>query len=203
MEMIRTATDTSFTEIPSEDEMVKNPLKMADFQYELSLWYWKQTKYGEAMTTSLEALRSYLVYYWQLRKKRPIDLESCRNEANRRNAETQLIRLIQVEEDSPEITFFKKFGEVISEVKKIRNQFAHNLFIMDDSTENAGRVIDEFITWLCKFHDILYSDQREKYLDAYTTSVKTTKILTETDKCILVFVQSWRTEDQIKKITHG
>ena len=71
-------------------DLENNPQYMADFQYFISCWYYEQKRYGIALATALEAVRSSFVPFYLQASGGEVTRENCQNEENRKNAEQRL-----------------------------------------------------------------------------------------------------------------
>ena len=120
-------------------------LSMGEQRLRLGKWYMRQNRYGVAIATGLEALRSFLVVPYLKSRKNPLMTNSDRSpqedESNRREAENALRMAVEViqgesrksdasqsEQISKDITVLaEKMWEAFDETRPIRNTFAHNL----------------------------------------------------------------------------
>lgn len=130
----------------------------------LAKWYQRQNRYGLAVTTACEALRSFLVpYYLQWKDK---GQEKCEDEICRKEA-IQRLDVIQKKKEKwiqTEITDFLVELEILrnSKIKFIRNTFAHNLLSQQSLDEAESKdAIDTFIEMLDKLHDYINHNETE------------------------------------------
>ncbi|MDE7431547.1 MAG: hypothetical protein K2N34_06515 [Lachnospiraceae bacterium] len=107
----------------------------AEKQYRLSKWYYNQNRYGQALATGLEALRSYLVPMYLEWKGENITRQNENSENNRRAAVERLKNLVaMIREnkvlltgDQDTIKIICSLEDCRKTVQSIRNIFAHNL----------------------------------------------------------------------------
>lgn len=142
-----------------------HPENLGELQLRICKWYQHQNRYGLAIATALEALRSFLVpIYLKSRKNMSVNLESCKNENNRKAAESALnnlynnVRKGAISENSIQadlrsrIELLCKIEKSRRNVKPIRNRFAHNLsgnkkeqkYSLEEFKQDKGK-IDAFI----------------------------------------------------------
>lgn len=130
----------------------------------LAQWYQKQNRYGLAVATAMEALRSLLVPYY-LKNFHPeetdLEKESRRKEAVQRLDIVSRNREIWIESD---ITDFLVNLENLrkNDVAPIRNIFAHNLKENEyDDLQKAKDIIDRFIGSLEKLYKLTCERETE------------------------------------------
>lgn len=123
-----------------------NGMSKAEIQYCLSKWYYNQNRYGEALATGLEALRSYLVSLYLVRNT-DSDPE---NENSRKAAVEHLKRFVENEksgkiiwtddnEERNKVTeVIRELEECMKDITLIRNTFAHNLGGQSDNAGNTS-----------------------------------------------------------------
>lgn len=130
----------------------------------LAQWYQKQNRYGLAVTTAMEALRSFLVPYYL--KHFRSDETDCENEGRRKEAVQRLNRISESKDNwiKSVITDFLVDLEYTrkNEVTKIRNVFAHNLEDGDSSDPQQSKdVINAFIQKLKQLNEYLRTSEKE------------------------------------------
>lgn len=170
-------------------------MPLAEMQYRLSRWYYKQNRYGQAIATALEALRSYLVpIYLEWKGK-----EDESNENNRKAAMYRLTSLVNairndrviLYENQDKIEQIKevlcKLEEYQKKVKKLRNIFAHNLkgqyvtkdnlkeqYVTKDNmkpiSEYNKKMIQDFFEIFNKFVELMQRD-RETVAKIYKAEI--------------------------------
>ena len=109
----------------------KMPVK--ELQYLLCRWYLQQNRYGQAVVTALEAMRSYLVEMYLRSKGIDVVYENVMNENYRRESVDKLkAACMRIGESCA--TEYGDAGDLLceldkarAEATKIRNRFAHNL----------------------------------------------------------------------------
>jgi hypothetical protein len=103
-------------------------LPAAEKQYIVSRWYLQQNRYGQAIVTALEALRSYLVPLYLRWKKIELTMENQKNK-NNRLASVERLRIMKdkLKRENEIERIFYDLEIYRSEAKKIRDEFAHNL----------------------------------------------------------------------------
>lgn len=115
-------------------------------QYRLSKWYYNQNRYGEAVATALEALRSYLVPLYLEWAGKDKDERSLRSEQNRRASIERLKNLAAMIREGKIILpgSQKKAAGILCRLEdarktaqSIRNIFAHNLGGQEDETDKT------------------------------------------------------------------
>ncbi len=139
-------------------DVKKTPENVAEIQYLLCCWYLNQNRYGQALATGLEALRSYLVPFYLQSKKMTVDLNHYLDEKNRKAALDLMIPYRgQKQENMDELDLLlMKIEEMRSKLTPVRNMFAHNL--MRDF-EAAQEQITEFIHVLKKLRELIMRDR--------------------------------------------
>ncbi|MCD7826422.1 MAG: TIGR02221 family CRISPR-associated protein [Clostridiaceae bacterium] len=120
-----------------------HPENLGELQLCICKWYQSQNRYGQAVLTALEALRSFLTPLYLMNQKAGMDLKACRNEGNRGEAEELFHKNVKARRKKSEeggntgnlyVPSHPELNRLLSEldalfqpVKKIRNRFAHNL----------------------------------------------------------------------------
>lgn len=158
-------------------------MSLGEKQYRLSKWYFNQNRYGQALATALESLRSYLVTMYLEWKEKNVSLESVSNENNRKAAVDRLKYLVSMirkntivmEGDKNKLQkvskVFCSLEDSRAAVKPIRDVFAHNLdrFCYENkSTAAEDKSAKELIFGF--FHDL---DQFVKWVQMDKEAVKT------------------------------
>lgn len=118
----------------------------AEKQYRLSEWYYNQNRYGQALATGLEALRSYLVPMYLEWKGKDINRQNENDENYRKAAVDRLRNLVaMIRENKVILTEEQDIVKVICSledcrktVQLIRNTFAHNLGGNGDESNNIA-----------------------------------------------------------------
>lgn len=146
----------------------------AEKQYRLSKWYYNQNRYGQALATGLEALRSYLVPMYLEWKGEDITKKNENNENNRKAAVNRLGNLVKmIRENKVILAGGQDIVEVICNledsrktVQSIRNTFAHNLGGNRDETDNITaadsnpkELIDSFFETFHQFVKLMQTDR--------------------------------------------
>lgn len=167
---------------------------MAMMQYYLSKWYYSQKQYGLACATGLEALRSFLAY-WYVEYRNEVEnknanptIQECRNEKIRINAVDRLRqirgRYSKSKNASMEtLTSRKKGCDLLIRLEnarfnatKVRNVFAHNLTVVPQKHENRRESVDFIETYLKLLDEFVnhYHEKwlREAYFDKHTLEKK-------------------------------
>lgn len=173
----------------------------AEKQYRLSIWYYRQNRYGQAIATALEAVRSYLVPIYLEWKGKIID-ES--NENNRKAAMDRLTALVKAIQNDR----VKLYGDKIEQTKEIlctlekcqkavkalRNIFAHNLEgqymaenQMDGVSEYNRNIIQEFFDIFDQFVQCMRTD-REAVEVLYKAEIEQTKSKERKDKAMRLII---------------
>lgn len=155
-------------------------LSVAEKQFATCKWYLNQNRYGQAIATGMETLRSMLVPLYLEFKKIDKSPENCDNEIYRKAAIDRL-RIIKNFCDSSKSVktgienMFCKLEECRKCAVPVRNVFAHNLkekvgcsceVCRNDNFAESGyycsRVITEqFIRELENLHTMLHSNYKE------------------------------------------
>lgn len=161
-------------------EKVKK-MSSADMQYRLAKWYHRQNRYGQALVTGLEALRSHLVPIYLAYKEKPVNKENEQNENNRIAAMKRLtnaaalfgqgkLRPDKGEEKAKDILC--RLGKAAARVIPVRNMFAHNLdgSILPYTRKCTGQEknslkeqVDEFFTAFTDFVKAMQKDYDTMY----------------------------------------
>ncbi len=176
----------------------------AEKQYRLSQWYYRQNRYGQAIATALEALRSYLVSIYLEWKGN----EDESNENNRKAAMDRLTNLVHaiqtgrvtLDRDSDKIEQIKKIlctlEECQKEVRELRNVFAHNLegrHMAEDRMDTVGKYnqkrIHDFFEILNKFVQAMKTD-RETVAAIYKAETDRKKSKVRRDKTMRLIIAS-------------
>lgn len=127
----------------------------ADEQYVISKWYYKQHRYGEAIATALEALRSYLTIFVIEDKSSDTPeewtIDALRKEDTRKIGEDYLTRAVKLPDDSEEEKLLRTLNEQRLVVRDIRNVFAHILENDNLSATDSLKAIDDFMRTLDTF----------------------------------------------------
>lgn len=158
-------TAAGFARLPSEEK-----------QFLICKWYFRQNRYGQAVATGMEALRSYLIRIYPGAEEK--DEAWLKDEQNRRNAIERLKKVyknLQLKKGKR-----NKTEQVLYQLERsrkpavnIRNVFAHNLGRGTSGnrwTETAGNdqaakeIIEKFIQNLSVFRE--YMNRHEKELKA-------------------------------------
>ena len=130
----------------------KNPQYIADIQYFISCWYYEQKRYGVALATALEAVRSSFVPFYLRANGGEEAYENCQNEGNRKNAEYRLGNpgpcSMNVRKQLQEFDVKRK------KVKELRNVFAHNLSKKNGINISDEESAEDIAQFFCAFEDI-------------------------------------------------
>jgi len=128
----------------------------ADFQLALTCWYMHQNRYGLAIVTALETLRSYMVPFYLDYCDMKVSEENCRLETNRKTSQERLYNIQREETFADQIQqniadHLVDMANVVKEVKKksIRDAFAHNLETDTQVDIGVKSIIETFIVRLC------------------------------------------------------
>lgn len=142
----------------------------AEKRLRVTLWYKNQRRYGTAVATACEALRSFLV---ELYVKNILNYEGDSKKYNDENLRKNAIgRLDQIKYDEAAkyvqkrelISFFKELARLHSAAKEIRNRFAHNLQNEEKglkATNMERGVIDRFIEKIVELKKYIETDYDE------------------------------------------
>ncbi len=193
-------------------ENIKNNLNSNyTFQYNISRWYLRQKRYGLAIATGLEALRTMLVIPYLEAIDREVNAENMQNENNRRDS----LDLLKKKEKE---LLHKKENSVLSETeeaiinlekyreraKELRNRFAHNLTQpantgnADGSSVQEGiSLVEKYIETLDKVHQALKKDK--KLFDVKKNDSKTLKVCQENTYFCFGFQNDIKKNDIKKK----
>jgi CRISPR-associated Csx2 family protein len=190
-------------------------LSMAEKQYILSRWYLEQNRYGQAVVTALEALRSYLMPMY-LRWKEMDDTEENQKKENNRKAAVDRLRIIRKKvkkENEKENEIEQMFCELEIyriEAKKIRDEFAHNLeerarkSISRVQKVSSKEIVKTFISLLGQLRKQL-KERGEAVYEIYTRSYEKEvkeKIGGENNR--LIITSDWcKPDDDYKKYKYN
>lgn len=163
-------------------EMIKNVLSqtfhnstsvppqyvIAQKQYEICMWYYKQHRYGVAIAAALETLRSLLVPFYLKSKSKEVSEYEILREDNRK-ASIDVIN--SMERRFPKskdkcVSLYKEVNKARIACVSIRNQFAHTLKLNEQYKLNEARQrekIDIFIKQLDFLKDKIYQDEENMY----------------------------------------
>lgn len=185
----------------------------AEIQYQLSRWYYRQNRYGQAIATALEALRSYLVPIYLERTKK-VD-ES--NESHRKAAMNRLTKLVSAIRnnkvmlcgDSYKIEQIKEvlctLEECQKKVKVLRNIFAHNLegkYVAEDHSDaisgDSKKIIKEYFEIFDQFVQWMKTD-RETVAALYKADIEQKKSQVRRDKTMRLIIASADADIDYKK----
>ena len=163
----------------------------------LAMWYQSQNRYGLAVATAMEALRSFLVPYYLNNSRR--NETDCENESNRKAAIQRLDRVVKsrdnsLESDIPD--FLVELDKKKNAIKPIRDMFAHNLQEVDpDNVQQAKKEIDTFIDKLKQLGEYLERHENE-FEKIYCYEPKKRKIEKKTGAGIRVFISDSDDEEE-------
>ena len=167
----------------------------ADKRLRVTLWYQNQNRYGTAVATACEALRSFLVeLYIRDILNAPIDDKKLKDENLRRNAVSRLGQIKYEEaakytENKELVTFFKKLGTQYGKAKVIRDRFAHNLQNEDKglrATKAERDEIDKFINQIITLKKYIATD-RQEIANVYAFRWKKGKSKSDRGSVLLVY----------------
>lgn len=148
----------------SNEEFLRLPVQ--EKKYAICKWYLNQNRYGLAVATALEALRSYLVPLYLQERNIEVTEKNCENETYRRDA-LDILSYTQkyykerekMQDDTAKIVCQLENCRLCA--KQVRDNFAHNLnekielkcdkCKMQDNYFDSKRVIQEFIFMLGQF----------------------------------------------------
>lgn len=142
------------------------PENIAEIQYLLCRWYMNQNRYGQAIATALEALRSYLVIMYLKYKGIENTLDNCSNENNRK-ASLDRLKLIDKNLKDEDTKLLLQLEETREKVKQIRDMFAHNLSASNTYGKTKTSDINICID-AANMEDMLLKDNKEaieKFID--------------------------------------
>lgn len=152
-------------------------LPMAEKQYAICKWYYNQNRYGLAIATAMEALRSYMVTFYLRGKKIEVNQNNCEKEEYRKAG---LDILANIRKNC------EKTGKNMNSIEmvlcqldccrpcatQVRNIFAHNLNKKVDLQCNRCRgeeyfeartVVERYIFLLDRLRKILKKREEEVY----------------------------------------
>ena len=129
-----------------------NPQYMADIQYFISCWYYEQKRYGIALATALEAVRSSFVPFYLQASGGEVTRENCQNEENRKNAEQRLGNPGPCSTDVRKQ--LQEFEVKRKKIKELRNVFAHNLSKKNGINISDEELAEDIAQFFCAFEDI-------------------------------------------------
>ncbi len=185
------------------------PDHVGEIQLCICKWFQNQNRYGLAIATALETLRSILVPFYLRRNgslEDKVELTDCQNENNRKSAEDMLSHLYDymkkgsIVRDTDELNLLYEIAKLKIDVKPIRNRFAHNLLsdrkqesdakVANESNEsdeylNDKNTIDEFIYKL----ELLSASLKKNIAEAYYRKPErkeTRKISSERDIRLII-----------------
>ena len=156
-------------------------------QLMLVKWYQRQNRYGLAVATATEALRSLLIpYYLKLFHRKETDYEN----ENRRKEAVQRLGLIVKAKDrwmKSEITDFLIELEKLrnGEIKDVRNIFAHNL--LKQGHADSKTAIDRFVACLERLNKYMHFNEKE-FMQVYGYTPQSVSIKKKTGEGIRVFI---------------
>lgn len=174
--MIWASFHQQFRQIRFNENLLKTnldtrPCDMAEIQYFIGKWYYEQRRYGLALATALETLRSYLVLYYLESKGETVTKASYEDENNRKAAVQGLGNLKYCS------TKAKVQLENLEQVRKkatgVRNMFAHTL--ERGEIPDAKETIDQFFEALDVLRDMVMKrspDLKNIYVKEKRTIVK-------------------------------
>lgn len=158
----------------------------------LAMWYQTQNRYGLAMVTAMEALRSFLVPY-HLKDSQHGETD-CENESNRKEAIQRLDRIVQSRDNwiESDITdFLVELDLEKNNIKPIRDMFAHNLQeVNSDYDQQAKKEIDTFIDKLTQLRKYL-ENREDEFMKIYCYEPTKKKIKKKTREDIRIFISEY------------
>ncbi|MBQ9887294.1 MAG: TIGR02221 family CRISPR-associated protein [Lachnospiraceae bacterium] len=189
------------------------PKNMAEMQYLLGNWYIRQNRYGQAIATALEALRSYLVVMYLEYKGLECTMENCCDENNRK-ASLDRLKLIDVNSTDENSRLLLEIEYLRERVKKIRDMFAH-VFSLNNNTKYADinridesldalllnknkKDIDDFMNCLSNLRHKINSDTKKEIYNIYAFSDKQADIV-KSNKDIRFIVSNDTSDIYIKR----
>lgn len=153
-------------------------LPMAEKQYAICKWYYNQNRYGLAIATAMEALRSYMVPFYLRIKNIEVNQENCEKEEHRKAG---LDILANIRKNCVKSGKNKDYMEqALCQLDccrhcatQVRNNFAHNLNKKVDlkcsncKGENeyfeARTVVRQYIFMLDRLRKIIKSNREDVY----------------------------------------
>ncbi len=184
---VKTMLKTTLGAEPNNILKIVDCPNKGEAQLMLVKWYQRQNRYGLAVATATEALRSLLIpYYLQLFHREETDYEN----ENRRKEAVQRLGLIVKAKDrwmKSEITDFLIELENLrnGEIKDVRNIFAHNLLKQGQS--DSKTVIDSFVAGLERLNTYMHFNEKE-FMQVYGYIPQSTAITKKTGEGIRVFI---------------
>lgn len=184
---VKTMLKTTLGAEPNNILKIVDCPNKGEAQLMLVKWYQRQNRYGLAVATATEALRSLLIpYYLQLFHREETDYEN----ENRRKEAVQRLGLIVKAKDrwmKSEITDFLIELENLrnGEIKDVRNIFAHNLLKQGQS--DSKTVIDSFVAGLERLNTYMHLNEKE-FMQVYGYTPQSTAITKKTGEGIRVFI---------------
>ncbi|MCD7715316.1 MAG: TIGR02221 family CRISPR-associated protein [Lachnospiraceae bacterium] len=198
------------------------PDHVGELQLCICKWFRNQNRYGLAIATALETLRSFLVPFYLRRNgglNDEITLTDCQNENKRKSAEDVLTHLSgfiksgEMKADSEELKLLCTVADLRDQVRPIRNRFAHNLMSAQDKTTgdermsernetdeylNDKKLIDEFISAL----DRLFALPKGKIAKAYykKPAKKMTRKISSNKEMRLIICNADSYDNKYKKL---
>ena len=153
-------------------------LPMEEKQYAICKWYYNQNRYGLAIATAMEALRSYMVPFYLRIKNIEVNQENCENEEHRKAG---LDILANIRKNCVKSGENKDYMEqALCQLDccrhcatQVRNNFAHNLNKKVDlkcsncKGENeyfeARTVVKQYIFMLDRLRKIIKNNREDVY----------------------------------------
>lgn len=167
----------------------------------LAMWYQRQNRYGLAVATAMEALKSFLVPY-HLRDSQCGETD-YENENNRKEAIQRLSRIAESRDNWPEsdITdFFVELENVRKNVKSVRDMFAHNLPETNPGyVRQAKSDIDAFADKLKQLREYL-ENREDEFVKIYCYKPKKREMEKKIGDDIRVFISEYDDEERSKEI---
>lgn len=126
-----------------------------EFQHALGRWYLRQNRYGLALATGQEALRSYCAPFYLRFKGMAVNDDAVRDEKNRKAAYDRLSKIGELfpgENRPAAAKHMIAAWEKCEKNKPFRNAFAHNLWEESGGSETSHETVRKEIG---EFYDIL------------------------------------------------
>ena len=131
-------------------ELDEHPENIAFIQYMFSKWYFTNSRYGQALVSAEETLKTYLSMFMHRKWGKILTKEMVTNEASRKSAIQALSVIEGLEENRTNAAkLIKQISYLYTKLHQIRNIFAHNLYRETD-VDNA-----ELIGLLESMFDVL------------------------------------------------